>query len=147
MERFLRCFVVDLQRSWAHYLIWDEHSHNLHTSLSTGHSPFEHHVSNLQCLNQEPKVDTVSQTVGLPVLAALHPRPQCHLSVEHEVCNSTLSLALSGMIVPCLGLYQKPSPTHCLPLPGSTLYCNTVLLILGDCIILWLRNVPFFPTV
>uniref|UniRef100_A0A3B3SKT7 Gypsy retrotransposon integrase-like protein 1 n=1 Tax=Paramormyrops kingsleyae TaxID=1676925 RepID=A0A3B3SKT7_9TELE len=41
LERYLRCFVADRQRSWARYLIWAELSHNHHTSSATGLSPFE----------------------------------------------------------------------------------------------------------
>ncbi|KAI2646936.1 Retrotransposon-like protein 1 [Labeo rohita] len=41
LERFLRCFASEHQRSWASYLVWAELSNNLHTSTSTGLSPFE----------------------------------------------------------------------------------------------------------
>ncbi|KAI2644189.1 Transposon Tf2-9 polyprotein [Labeo rohita] len=41
LERFLRCFASDHQRSWASYLVWAELSNNLHTSTATGLSPFE----------------------------------------------------------------------------------------------------------
>ncbi|KAI2647575.1 Transposon Tf2-9 polyprotein [Labeo rohita] len=41
LERFLRCFASEHQRSWASYLVWTELSNNLHTSTSTGLSPFE----------------------------------------------------------------------------------------------------------
>ncbi|KAI2663491.1 Transposon Tf2-6 polyprotein [Labeo rohita] len=41
LERFLRCFASEHQRSWASYLVWAELSNNLHTSTATGLSPFE----------------------------------------------------------------------------------------------------------
>ncbi|KAL0159827.1 hypothetical protein M9458_043552, partial [Cirrhinus mrigala] len=41
LERFLRCFASEHQRSWANYLVWAELSNNLHTSTATGLSPFE----------------------------------------------------------------------------------------------------------
>ncbi|KAL0187881.1 hypothetical protein M9458_014980, partial [Cirrhinus mrigala] len=41
LERFLQCFAGEHQRSWASYLMWAELSNNLHTSLTTGLSPFE----------------------------------------------------------------------------------------------------------
>ncbi|KAI2644270.1 Transposon Tf2-9 polyprotein [Labeo rohita] len=41
LERFLQCFANEHQRSWASYLVWAELSNNLHTSTSTGLSPFE----------------------------------------------------------------------------------------------------------
>ncbi|KAI2665208.1 Transposon Tf2-9 polyprotein [Labeo rohita] len=41
LERFLRCFTSEHQRSWASYLVWAELSNNLHTSTATGLSPFE----------------------------------------------------------------------------------------------------------
>ncbi|KAL0194835.1 hypothetical protein M9458_008407, partial [Cirrhinus mrigala] len=41
LERFLRCFASEHQRSWASYLVWAELSNNLHTSSTTGLSPFE----------------------------------------------------------------------------------------------------------
>ncbi|KAI2644254.1 Transposon Tf2-9 polyprotein [Labeo rohita] len=41
LERFLRCFASEHQRSWASYLVWAELSNNLHTSTSTSLSPFE----------------------------------------------------------------------------------------------------------
>ncbi|KAL0152480.1 hypothetical protein M9458_052203, partial [Cirrhinus mrigala] len=41
LERFLRCFAGEHQRSWARYLVWAELSNNLHTSSATKLSPFE----------------------------------------------------------------------------------------------------------
>ncbi|KAL0188416.1 hypothetical protein M9458_015515, partial [Cirrhinus mrigala] len=41
LERFLRCFASEHQRSWASYLVWAELSNNLHTSSTTGLSPLE----------------------------------------------------------------------------------------------------------
>ncbi|KAI2644474.1 Transposon Tf2-6 polyprotein [Labeo rohita] len=41
LERYLRCFASEHQRSWASYLVWAELSNNLHTSTTTGLSPFE----------------------------------------------------------------------------------------------------------
>ncbi|KAL0163498.1 hypothetical protein M9458_039251 [Cirrhinus mrigala] len=41
LERYLRCFASEHQRSWASNLIWGELSNNLHTSSTTGLSPFE----------------------------------------------------------------------------------------------------------
>ncbi|KAI2644866.1 Transposon Ty3-I Gag-Pol polyprotein [Labeo rohita] len=41
LERFLRCFAGEHQRSWARYLVWAELSNNLHTSSATNLSPFE----------------------------------------------------------------------------------------------------------
>ncbi|KAL0157922.1 hypothetical protein M9458_045998, partial [Cirrhinus mrigala] len=41
LERFLRCFAGEHQRSWARYLVWAELSNNIHTSSATNLSPFE----------------------------------------------------------------------------------------------------------
>ncbi|KAL0164172.1 hypothetical protein M9458_039925, partial [Cirrhinus mrigala] len=41
LKRFLRCFASEHQHSWASYLVWAELSNNLHTSSTTGLSPFE----------------------------------------------------------------------------------------------------------
>ncbi|KAL0149444.1 hypothetical protein M9458_055232 [Cirrhinus mrigala] len=41
LERFLRCFAGEHQRSWARYLVWAELSNNVHTSSATNLSPFE----------------------------------------------------------------------------------------------------------
>ncbi|KAI2654685.1 Transposon Tf2-9 polyprotein [Labeo rohita] len=41
LEHYLRCFASEHQRSWASYLVWAKLSNNLHTSTTTGLSPFE----------------------------------------------------------------------------------------------------------
>ncbi|KAI2664269.1 Transposon Tf2-9 polyprotein [Labeo rohita] len=41
LERFLRCFAGEHQRSWARYLVWAELFNNIHTSSATNLSPFK----------------------------------------------------------------------------------------------------------
>ncbi|KAL0200244.1 hypothetical protein M9458_003431, partial [Cirrhinus mrigala] len=62
LERFLRCFAGEHQRSWARYLVWAELSNNLHTSSATNLSPFEvcYGYQPPVFKHQEPEVDVPS---------------------------------------------------------------------------------------
>ncbi|KAL0196874.1 hypothetical protein M9458_005414, partial [Cirrhinus mrigala] len=62
LERFLRCFAGEHQRSWARYLVWAELSNNLHTSSATNLSPFEvcYGYQPPVFEHQEPEVDVPS---------------------------------------------------------------------------------------
>ncbi|KAL0151257.1 hypothetical protein M9458_053448 [Cirrhinus mrigala] len=62
LERFLRCFAGEHQRSWACYLVWAELSNNLHTSSATNLSPFEvcYGYQPPVFEHQEPEVDVPS---------------------------------------------------------------------------------------
>ncbi|KAL0204031.1 hypothetical protein M9458_002049, partial [Cirrhinus mrigala] len=62
LERFLRCFAGEHQRSWARYLVWAELSNNLHTSSATKLSPFEvcYGYQPPVFEHQEPEVDVPS---------------------------------------------------------------------------------------
>ncbi|KAI2647070.1 Transposon Tf2-6 polyprotein [Labeo rohita] len=62
LERFLRCFASEHQRSWARYLVWAELSNNLHTSSATNLSPFEvcYGYQPPVFEHQEPEVDVPS---------------------------------------------------------------------------------------
>ncbi|KAL0149639.1 hypothetical protein M9458_055166 [Cirrhinus mrigala] len=62
LERFLRCFAGEHQRSWARYLVWAELSNNLHTSSATNLSPFEvcYGYQPPVFEHQEPEVDVLS---------------------------------------------------------------------------------------
>ncbi|KAL0147394.1 hypothetical protein M9458_057305, partial [Cirrhinus mrigala] len=62
LERFLRCFASEHQRSWASYLVWAELSNNLHTSSTTGLSPFEVCYGFQPPIfeHQEPEVEVLS---------------------------------------------------------------------------------------
>ncbi|KAI2645473.1 Transposon Tf2-11 polyprotein [Labeo rohita] len=62
LERFLRCFAGEHQRSWARYLVWAELSNNIHTSSATNLSPFEvcYGYQPPVFEHQEPEVDVPS---------------------------------------------------------------------------------------
>ncbi|KAI2647704.1 Transposon Tf2-6 polyprotein [Labeo rohita] len=62
LERFLRCFAGEHQRSWARYLVWAELSNNIHTSSATKLSPFEvcYGYQPPVFEHQEPEVDVPS---------------------------------------------------------------------------------------
>ncbi|KAI2661861.1 Transposon Tf2-6 polyprotein [Labeo rohita] len=62
LERFLRCFAGEHQRSWARYLVWTELSNNLLTSSATDLSPFEvcYGYQPLVFEHQEPEVEVPS---------------------------------------------------------------------------------------
>ncbi|KAI2661187.1 Transposon Tf2-9 polyprotein [Labeo rohita] len=62
LERFLRCFAGEHQRSWVRYLVWAELSNNLHTSSATNLSPFEvcYGYQPPVFEHQEPEVDVPS---------------------------------------------------------------------------------------
>ncbi|KAI2661862.1 Transposon Tf2-9 polyprotein [Labeo rohita] len=62
LERFLRCFAGEHQRSWARYLVWTELSNNIHTSSATNLSPFEvcYGYQPLVFEHQEPEVEVPS---------------------------------------------------------------------------------------
>ncbi|KAI2653487.1 Transposon Tf2-9 polyprotein [Labeo rohita] len=62
LERFLRCFAGEHQRSWARYLVWAELSNNLHISSATKLSPFEvcYGYQPPVFKHQEPEVDVPS---------------------------------------------------------------------------------------
>ncbi|KAI2642467.1 Transposon Tf2-6 polyprotein [Labeo rohita] len=62
LERFLRCFAGEHQRSWARYLVWAELSNNLHISSATKLSPFEvcYGYQPPVFEHQEPEVDVPS---------------------------------------------------------------------------------------
>ncbi|KAL0147882.1 hypothetical protein M9458_056803 [Cirrhinus mrigala] len=74
LERFLRCFASEHQRSWASYLVWAELSNNLHTSSTTGLSPFE------VCYGFQPPIfDHQEPEVEVPSAQQLVRRDDCSI--------------------------------------------------------------------
>ncbi|KAI2644670.1 Transposon Tf2-6 polyprotein [Labeo rohita] len=118
LERFLRCFAGEHQRSWARYLVWAELSNNIHTSSATNLSPFEvcYGYQPPVFEHQEPEVEVPSAQVGPSVPAALEPCTHRHPKGQYPLHHSTLPPAPSGTIVPC---------SSCPHLSGSILFSTS----------------------
>ncbi|KAI2649275.1 Transposon Tf2-6 polyprotein [Labeo rohita] len=104
LERFLRCFASEHQRSWASYLVWAELSNNLHTSSTTGLSPFE------VCYGFQPPIfEHQELEVEVPSAQQLVRRcrrlwnhaPCCHSEDQPALHHSAPPPTPPGTIVPC----------------------------------------------
>ncbi|RXN32978.1 Retrotransposable element Tf2 type 1 [Labeo rohita] len=87
LERFLRCFAGEHQRSWARYLVWAELSNNIHTSSATNLSPFEvcYGYQPPVFEHQEPEVDVPS---AQELVLVWQPDGEYMDHVFHASCDS-----------------------------------------------------------
>ncbi|KAI2650825.1 Transposon Ty3-I Gag-Pol polyprotein [Labeo rohita] len=110
LERFLRCFASEHQRSWASYLIWAELSNNLHTSTATGLSPFEVCYGFQPPIfeHQEPEVEVPSAQQLVQDEPSGNPRPL------HPGSSSHPGLPSSGIL--------RSGSVWCWPWRGG--YCH-----------------------